>query len=69
MGFRICGEFICESFLRDIMGSLTNDTLGRVLEFTTVPDARKQIRAYGFFVELEGEIGILQDLNHKYLRG
>ena len=40
------------------MGSLTNDSVGRILEFTTVPDQRKPIRAYGFFVELDGEIGM-----------
>ena len=59
MGFRIRNEFISESFLRDIIGSLANDSIGRILEFTTVPDQRKSIRAYGFFVELDGEIGIL----------
>jgi hypothetical protein len=57
VGFRICGEFISESFLRDIMGSLT-DSIGRILEFTTVPDYRKKLRAYGFLVELDGEIGM-----------
>ena len=40
------------------MDSLTNDSIGRILEFTTAPDHRKQLRAYGFFVELDGEIGI-----------
>ena len=58
MGFRICGEFISESFLRDIMGSLT-DSMGRMLEFTTVLDDRKKLWAYGFLVELDGEIGML----------
>ncbi|KIM36506.1 hypothetical protein M413DRAFT_78132 [Hebeloma cylindrosporum] len=57
VGFRIRNEFISESFLRDIMGSLTENTIGRILEFTTVQDYRKPLRAYGFFVELEGEIG------------
>ena len=38
------------------MGSLT-DSIGRILEFTTVPDYRKKLRAYGFLVELDGEIG------------
>ena len=41
------------------MDSLNHDSIGRVLQFTTVPDLRQKIRAYGFFVELEGEIGIL----------
>ena len=58
MGFRIWGEFISESFLRDIMYSLTDDSIGRILEFTTELDERKMKRAYGFFVELDGEIGI-----------
>jgi hypothetical protein len=58
VGFRIRNEFLSESFLQDIMGSLTNDSIGRILEFTAVPDQRKPIRAYGFFVELDGEIGI-----------
>jgi len=44
------------------MGSLTNDSIGRILEFTVTPDRRKQLQAYGFFVELDGEIGILQSL-------
>jgi hypothetical protein len=57
MAFRISGEFLSESFLRDIMGSLTN-SIGRILEFTTVPDCRKKLRAYGFLVELDGEIGM-----------
>ena len=58
VGFRIWGEFISESFLRDIMYSLTDDSIGRILEFTTELDERKMKRAYGFFVELDGEIGI-----------
>ena len=57
VGFRIFGEFISESFLRDIIGSLSDDTIGRVLEFTTELDERKHPRAYGFLVELDGEIG------------
>ena len=58
VGFRIRSESISESFLWDIIGSLTHDSIGRVLEFTTVPDHRKPIRAYGFLIELEGEIGV-----------
>jgi hypothetical protein len=57
VGFRVWGEFISESFLRDIMYSLTDDSIGRILEFTTELDGRKKMRAYGFFVELDGEIG------------
>jgi len=57
VGFRIRGEFISESFLRDIMGSIT-DSIGLILEFTTVPDDRKSLRAYGFLVEVDGEIGM-----------
>ena len=39
------------------MDSLTN-SIGHILEFTTVPDHRKKLGAYGFLVELEGEIGM-----------
>ena len=57
MGFRVCGEFISESFLRDIIYSLTDGSIGCILEFTTDLDEGKKMRAYGFFVELDGEIG------------
>lgn len=57
MGFRVWGEFISESFLRAIMYLLTDDSIGRILEFTTELDERRKMRAYGFFVELDGEIG------------
>jgi len=40
------------------MYSLTDGSMGRILEFTTDLGARKKMRAYGFFVELDGEIGI-----------
>jgi hypothetical protein len=40
------------------MGLLTEDSIGHILEFTTVPDHRKNLRAYGFLVELDGEIGM-----------
>jgi hypothetical protein len=40
------------------MGSLTDDSIGHILEFTTVADHRKNLRAYGFLVELDGEIGM-----------
>ena len=36
------------------MGSLTDDSVGRIFEFTTVPDHRNNLRAYGFLVELNG---------------
>ena len=58
VGFRVLGEFISESLLQDIMYSLTDCSIGRILEFTTELDERKKMRAYGFFVELDGEIGM-----------
>ena len=45
-------------FLRDIMGPLTDDSIGHILWFTAVPDHRRQFSTYGFFVELDGEIGM-----------
>ena len=59
MAFRVRGEFFTESFLREIIGSLSEDSIGRILEFTTVRDERNKLPAYGFLVELDGEIGIL----------
>ena len=59
MPFRIGGEFFTESFLRNIICSLADDSIGRILEFTTVPDERNKLPAYGFLVELDGEIGIV----------
>ena len=59
MAFRVGGEFFTESFLREIIGSLSEDSIGRILEFTTVLDERNKLPAYGFLVELDGEIGIL----------
>ena len=59
MAFRVGGEFFTESFLREIIGSLTEDSIGRILEFTTVLDERNKLPAYGFLVELDGEIGML----------
>ncbi|KDR82100.1 hypothetical protein GALMADRAFT_221985 [Galerina marginata CBS 339.88] len=56
VNFCIAGEFVSESLLQQIMASLS-DTLGSVLEFTTEVDDRKLVRAYGFFVELEGKTG------------
>jgi hypothetical protein len=38
--------------------SLSGDTLGRVLEFTTILDDRKDLRAYGFLIELDGIRGV-----------
>ena len=58
MAFRVGGEFFTESFLRGIIGSLSDDSIGRILEFTTVLDERKKLPAYGFLVELDGELGI-----------
>lgn len=45
------------------MGSLTDDSgsVGRILEFTTVPDRRKKLRAYGFLVDFDGELGTYHD--------
>ena len=60
MAFRVGGEFFTESFLREIIGSLADDSIGRVLEFTTVLDERNKLPAYGFLIELDGEIGMVQ---------
>ena len=38
--------------------SLSSDNLGRVLEFTTILDERKKLRAYGFLIELDGIRGV-----------
>ena len=59
MAFRVGGEFFTESFLREIIGSLNENSIGRILEFTTVLDERNKLPTYGFMVELDGEIGIL----------
>jgi hypothetical protein len=40
------------------MLSLSVDTLGNVLEFTTILDERKDLRAYGFLIELYGTPGV-----------
>lgn len=40
------------------MMSLSGDTLGHVLEFTTILDERKNLRAYGFLIELDGNLGV-----------
>ena len=58
VGFRISGEFVPERTLQDAVSSLAN-TLGHVSEFTTAIDNRKVVRAYGFFVELDGKLGVL----------
>jgi hypothetical protein len=42
------------------MAALSGDTLGSVLEFTTVLDERKDLRAYGFLIELDGMQGVYQ---------
>ncbi|KIM36507.1 hypothetical protein M413DRAFT_287801 [Hebeloma cylindrosporum] len=57
VAFRVGGEFFTESFLRKIIGSLADDSIGRILEFTTVLDERNELPAYGFLVEIDGEIG------------
>ena len=59
MAFRVGGAFFSESFLREIIGSLADDSIGRILEFTTVLDERNKLAAYGFLVELDGDIGMV----------
>jgi hypothetical protein len=59
VAFRVGGEFFSESFLRDIIGSLNDDSIGHILEFTTVLDERNKLPAYGFLVELDGETGMV----------
>ena len=40
----------------------TRDTLGQVLEFVAELDERQVPRSYGYFVELEGELGVCYTL-------
>jgi hypothetical protein len=57
VAFRVGDKNLTESFIRETIGSLTEDSIGRILEFTTVLDERTKLPAYGFLVELDGEIG------------
>ncbi|KIJ93846.1 hypothetical protein K443DRAFT_111444 [Laccaria amethystina LaAM-08-1] len=56
VGFRIHAELVTDRLLQDAIYSV-HDTLGRVLEFIAELDDRQFPRNYGYFVELEGELG------------
>jgi len=56
VGFRIHAELVTDRLLQDAIYSAHN-TLGRVLEFVAELDDRQFPRNYGYFVELEGELG------------
>jgi hypothetical protein len=57
VGFRIYGEMVTDEMIQKAIHS-TRDTLGRVLEFVVELDERQLPRTYGYFVELEGELGV-----------
>ena len=59
MAFRVGGKFFIESFLREIIGSLGDDSIGRILDITTVLYERNKLPAYVFLVELDGDIGMV----------
>lgn len=56
VGFRIFEEMMSEELIKNAIHS-THHTLGRVLEFVAELDDRQFPRSYGYFVELEGELG------------
>ncbi|KJA15636.1 hypothetical protein HYPSUDRAFT_148846 [Hypholoma sublateritium FD-334 SS-4] len=56
VAFRVHSEFVSQSFLQEAITSLSG-TLGYVSEFTVELDERKHLRAYGFIVELQDELG------------
>ena len=57
VGFRILAEMVSEELIQNAIYS-THHTLGRVLEFVAELDDRQFPRSYGYFVELEGELGM-----------
>ena len=56
MAIRIAGEFLSETVFKNAVHSVAK-ALGSALEFVTEVDDRKNPRRYGFFVELDGELG------------
>jgi hypothetical protein len=57
VGFRILAEMVSEELIQNAIHS-THNTLGRVLEFVAELDDREFPPSYGYFVELEGELGV-----------
>jgi hypothetical protein len=57
VGFRILAEMVSEELIQNAIYS-THHTLGRVLEFVAELDDRQFPPSYGYFVELEGELGM-----------
>jgi hypothetical protein len=56
VGFRILAEMVSEELIQNAIHS-THYTLGRVLEFVAELDDRQFPPSYGYFVELEEELG------------
>jgi len=56
VAIRIAGEFLSETTFKNAV-HLVDEALGSVLEFVTEVDDRKNPRRYGFFVEIDGELG------------
>ncbi|KAF5316404.1 hypothetical protein D9619_006899 [Psilocybe cf. subviscida] len=56
IGFRVAGEFVSQGTLQEAMRAAQTD-LGNAVEFTVVMDERNGTRAYGFLVELDGDLG------------
>lgn len=56
VAFRVHSEFVSQSFLQQAITSLSG-SLGDISEFTVELDERKALRAYGFIVELQDELG------------
>ena len=57
VGFSLDGEMVTDEMIHKAIHS-TRDALGRVLEFVAERDERQVPRSYGYFVELEGELGV-----------
>lgn len=56
VGFRVFGEFVSQETLEGAVRE-AQTVLGNVAEFTVVLDERNEPRAYGFLVELDGNLG------------
>ncbi|KAF5316053.1 hypothetical protein D9619_006900 [Psilocybe cf. subviscida] len=57
VGFRVFGEFVSQETLEGAVRE-AQTVLGNVAEFTVVLDERNEPRAYGFLVELDGDLGL-----------
>ena len=61
VGFSVDAEMVTDEMIQRAIYS-TRDTLGQVLEFVAELDERQVPRSYGYFVELEGELGVCYTL-------